>query len=35
MVAWTRILKMDNWDEKLATSFAKAFHNRGPEQTME
>ena len=35
VVAWGRILKMDRWDEKLAEKFARAFHNKGPEQTME
>ena len=35
MVAWGRILKMDRWDEKSAEKFTGAFHNKGPEQTME
>ncbi len=35
LVAWGRILKMDKWNEPEATKFTKAFHNKGPEQTME
>lgn len=35
ITAWNRKLVMDAWDEKEATRFAKAFHNKGPEQTME
>ena len=35
LVAWGRILKMDKWNEADATRFAKAYHNKGPEQTME
>lgn len=35
IVAWERILKMDSFDEELAEKFVRAFHNKGPEQTME
>ena len=35
LVAWSRILKMDSWDEKLAEKFVKAYRNKGPEATME
>lgn len=35
MVAWNRKLVLDPWDEKAAEKFARAYHNRGPEQTME
>lgn len=35
LTAWGRILKMDKLDVDLAKSFISAFHNRGPEQTME
>lgn len=35
MVAWDRKLILDTWDEKAAEDFARAYHNKGPEQTME
>ena len=35
LVAWGRILQMDKWNETEAVKFAKAYHNKGPEQTME
>jgi len=35
ITAWNRKLVMDTWDEKEVTRFARTFHNKGPEQTME
>ncbi|MDP3741016.1 MAG: DUF3105 domain-containing protein [bacterium] len=32
VAAWTRLLKMDNFDEKQIRNFIKAFINKGPEQ---
>lgn len=35
LTAWTRILKMDSFDKSKGENFVKAFHNNGPEKTME
>lgn len=35
LTAWTRIDTMDNFDEKKTRSFIAAFHNAGPEKTVE
>lgn len=35
LTAWTRIEKMDNFDQNKIERFIDAFRNRGPEQTME
>lgn len=35
LTAWGRILKLQSVDKEAIESFIKAFHNRGPEQTME
>jgi hypothetical protein len=35
ITAWTNILKLENWDSQQAQDFLNAFHNRGPEQTVE
>ncbi|MBI4157651.1 DUF3105 domain-containing protein [Candidatus Woesebacteria bacterium] len=35
LTAWERILKLQNVDKGAIINFIKAFHNRGPEQTME
>lgn len=35
LTAWRRILKLDEVDEEKITEFIKAYHDKGPEQTME
>jgi hypothetical protein len=35
LTAWGRIDKFNDFDEERIANFAKRFHNRGPEQTME
>jgi len=35
LTAWARIDKFDGFDSKRIEKFARAFHNKGPEQTME
>ena len=35
LTAWNRILKLNSVDQKEIESFIKAFHNRGPEATIE
>lgn len=35
LTAWGRVDKMDDFDEVRIKEFIKAFHNRGPEQTVE
>lgn len=35
VTAWTRIDTMDQFDEERIKSFIKAFHNAGPEKTLE
>lgn len=35
LTAWGRILKLNSVDKKAIEAFIRAFHNRGPEQTME
>ena len=35
LTAWGRIDKLNRYDEERIAKFAKAYHNRGPEQTME
>lgn len=32
LAAWTRLLKLENFDEKQIKNFIKAFINKGPEQ---
>lgn len=35
ITAWNKKLVLDKWDEEAAASFARAYHNKGPEQTVE
>ncbi len=35
LTAWGRILKLQNVDKEVIENFINAFHNRGPEATME
>jgi len=35
LTAWTRILKLDSINEAQIEGFMKAYHNRGPERTVE
>ncbi len=35
LTAWTKIDKMDTFDEERIRAFIAAYHNKGPEQTME
>jgi len=35
LTAWTRIDKLEGFDEDRIENFIKAFHNKGPEKTME
>lgn len=35
LTAWGRIDKLDSLDKDRITNFIKAFHNKGPEKTME
>lgn len=35
MVAWGRVLKLDNLDEQKVKDFIRTYRNRGPEKTME
>lgn len=35
LTAWARILKLQNVDDAKIEEFIKAYHNRGPEKTME
>ena len=35
LTAWVRIDKMDDVDESRILRFIRAYHNKGPERTME
>ena len=35
LTAWDKIDKMDTFDKSRITAFIEAFHNKGPEQTVE
>jgi hypothetical protein len=35
LTAWTKLDKMDKFDEGRIRAFIAAYHNKGPEQTME
>ena len=35
VTAWRRILKMDGVEKEQIKSFINAFHNKGPEKTVE
>ncbi|MBI2200432.1 MAG: DUF3105 domain-containing protein, partial [Armatimonadetes bacterium] len=32
VAAWTRLLKLDRYDERAIINFIKAYRNRGPER---